>query len=286
MFITPGSKVTAGNVGPTWLYRLLPWTSAQQLQARTNLGISSEIGKIEFWPCSDLPAGRLKADGTAFARVGTFAQLFAFLVKSGTATFTSGSSTVNAPNHGRSVNDPIKLFTTGSIPGGFAAGTHGLVTAGTVFFVKSVIDANDFTLSATPGGAAISATSAGSGVTWVCAPHGDGDGATTFTVPDCRGDFVRGLDNGAGVDANRSVGSIQLDAMQGHTHTQSTNAGARYLSPDVNQSVAEPTGSAAWAALSISLGGPVTDGTNGTPRTAPETRPRNIAMLVTIRYSS
>ena len=38
--------------------------------------------------------------------------------------------------------------------------------------------------------------------------------ATDFYLPDLRGYFIRGLDNGRGVDANRVLGSSQLDALQ------------------------------------------------------------------------
>jgi phage-related tail fiber protein len=203
------------------------------------------------------------------------------LVATGTATFTSGSANVGMAGHGRSVNDPIKLFTTGSLPTNFTASTHGLTTVGTIYYVKSIVDANTVTLSATPGGTAFVAGSAGSGTqTWVCAPHGDGDGSTTFTVPDYRGEFLRVLDNGAGIDANRSVGSLQLDAMQGHWHSTSWNSasgGGTTSAPGAN-SQKNDAGTPA--------GSPISDGLNGTPRTAPETRPRNVAALVTIRYAA
>ena len=48
--------------------------------------------------------------------------------------------------------------------------------------------------------------------------YGAGDGSTTFKIPDLRGEFVRGLDNGRGVDAERGLGSGQDDARQGHGH--------------------------------------------------------------------
>lgn len=254
------------------------FTSTQQLQARTNLGMSSVIGTIEWWPCSDLPAGRLRADGTGYSRT-TYADLFNYLVKTGAATFTNGSTSVGMTSHGRSVNDPVKLFTTGSLPTNFTAGTHGLVTSGTVYYVKTVIDANTVTFAATPGGAAVSAGSAGSGTqTWICAPHGDGDGSTTFTVPDYRGDFLRSLDNGAGIDANRSVGSVQLDAFQGHEHGLTSVLG-------YGSGPYAPNSGSTWTVYN-GTSAPVTDGINGSPRTAAETRPRNAAALVTIRYAA
>lgn len=38
---------------------------------------------------------------------------------------------------------------------------------------------------------------------------GDGDGSTTFNIPDLRGEFVRGFDDGRGVDSSRVFGSNQ-----------------------------------------------------------------------------
>ena len=39
--------------------------------------------------------------------------------------------------------------------------------------------------------------------------YGAGDGSTTFALPDLRGEFVRGFDDGRGVDAGRTLGSAQ-----------------------------------------------------------------------------
>ena len=47
---------------------------------------------------------------------------------------------------------------------------------------------------------------------------GDGNGATTFNLPDLRGEFIRGLDNGRGVDSNRTLGSSQSQSIQSHAH--------------------------------------------------------------------
>lgn len=47
--------------------------------------------------------------------------------------------------------------------------------------------------------------------------YGAGDGSTTFGIPDYRGIFVRGNDNGRGLDNNRVLGSYQDDAMRKFT---------------------------------------------------------------------
>ena len=39
--------------------------------------------------------------------------------------------------------------------------------------------------------------------------YGEGDGSTTFNLPDLRGEFVRAWDHGRGVDANRALGTWQ-----------------------------------------------------------------------------
>ena len=48
--------------------------------------------------------------------------------------------------------------------------------------------------------------------------YGAGDGTTTFNLPDLRGEFVRGWDNGRGVDPGRQLGTNQDSANKSHTH--------------------------------------------------------------------
>jgi microcystin-dependent protein len=51
------------------------------------------------------------------------------------------------------------------------------------------------------------------GTTW-----GAGDGSTTFALPDARGVFLRGFDNGRGQDNGRVFGSYQADLIGSHNH--------------------------------------------------------------------
>lgn len=103
---------------------------------------------------------------------------------------------------------------------------------------------------------------------------GNGDGSTTFGLPDLRGEFVRGWDNGKGTDSGRTFGSSQDDAMQGHEHSidysgQLVGGGGGYN--------LQGSGS------TTTTDGIASDGTNGTPRTASETRPRNISLMYCIK---
>ena len=120
---------------------------------------------------------------------------------------------------------------------------------------------------------------------------GTADG-THFNVPDLRGRFMRGHDNGAAVDpdaASRTasntggetgdkVGTIQLDAVQGHEHTARTmleSIAGVGLDSGTYQYVHEVTDF---------IGSPTTDGINGTPRTTSETRPVNACVNYIIKY--
>ena len=48
--------------------------------------------------------------------------------------------------------------------------------------------------------------------------YGAGDGATTFNLPDSRGEFWRALDLSSGRDAGRVMGSKQSDSVGQHLH--------------------------------------------------------------------
>ncbi|WP_163557156.1 tail fiber protein [Halomonas sp. NO4] len=143
--------------------------------------------------------------------------------------------------------------------------------------------------------------------------HGAGDGATTFNLPDLRGEFVRGLDDGRGVDSGRGLGSSQGDDNKSHSHSASTNStGSHGHSGSTNSTgshshsytgqnandgnlnngswaggdnAAKTTGAAGnhWHSLSINGNGnhshSVSVGNSG----GSETRPRNVAMLYAIK---
>ena len=54
--------------------------------------------------------------------------------------------------------------------------------------------------------------------------YGSGDGLTTFAVPDLRGMFVRGFDNGRGLDPLRAFGSQQAFTVESHNHGGTTGS--------------------------------------------------------------
>jgi microcystin-dependent protein len=111
--------------------------------------------------------------------------------------------------------------------------------------------------------------------------YGAGDGSTTFNLPDLRGYFVRGFDNGAGVDPGRTFASTQTDAFQGHRHGTISNS---FSVTGISTGVSVYNGNNSPNLTTASTtGDPVTDGANGTPRTAVETRPKNLALNYIIK---
>lgn len=95
-----------------------------------------------------------------------------------------------------------------------------------------------------------------------------GDGTTTFGIPDLRGEFIRGWDNGAGVDSGRVFGSNQSDELAAHDHyipTNDASAAGSFTVADLANQTLDYTNLSA------------TSSTGGT-----ETRPKNVALLYCI----
>lgn len=90
---------------------------------------------------------------------------------------------------------------------------------GDVFYTAASA-APAFSLKA--NGAAVSRTAYAALFAAIGTVYGAGDGFTTFNLPDLRGEFIRGFDDGRGVDGGRTMGSAQSGAIQSHGHTGSS----------------------------------------------------------------
>lgn len=108
------------------------------------------------------------------------------------------------------------------------------------------------------------------GTTW-----GVGDGSTTFKLPDLRGEFVRGLDQGRGVDTGRTLGSSQpASSVNARPDKGASN---EIVVTGQNIEAGPSQGSAVWPSTST---------------TAPaqsissfSVRPRNVAMNYIIKFA-
>lgn len=70
---------------------------------------------------------------------------------------------------------------------------------------------------------------------------GAGNGSTTFALPDARGEFERGWDDGRGIDPGRAFGTVQTQSYQAHNHgvNDPTHAHSVY-DPGHAHAVADP----------------------------------------------
>lgn len=121
--------------------------------------------------------------------------------------------------------------------------------------------------------------------------YGAGDGTTTFNLPDLRGVFVRGLDEGRGSDPGRTLGSLQGSQNASHTHTATsdvqgahshgmypillniaTNQGGGHYSVGPSPTAVGPVAGAHNHTITVDASGGV------------ESRPVNAAMIYCIKH--
>lgn len=146
-------------------------------------------------------------------------------------------------------------------------------------------------------GAAVSRTTHAALFAQIGTAFGAGDGSTTFTLPDLRGEFVRGLDSGRGVDAARVLGTAQ-DWATGAPKTKSAAAGRLLKDGTTNADLSTyPNTALGFVRITSATdpqahstaGGSVLNLSDNEPDLAfvangdDETRPRNVALLYCIK---
>jgi hypothetical protein len=116
--------------------------------------------------------------------------------------------------HGLSVNDTIRFTTTGALPTGLAINT--------TYYVKEVLSANTFTVSASAGGAAITTSGTQSGTQTALVWYGTAVVAVANTAVTLSSLVVPGWSMGVG-------GGIEIDALYTLTNSASAkNIGMTY----------------------------------------------------------
>jgi len=171
---------------------------------------------------------------------------------SGDLLYHNGSSYVRLPKG----TDGQLLSLTSGVPAWVVASGS---PSGTVIWYAANSAPTDYLEC---DGAAVSRTTYAGLFAAISTTFGVGDGSTTFNIPDLRGEFIRGWDNGKGTDSGRAFGSSQTDDFESHEHYAAGNAGG-----GVGGGVGN-SGSAIY--LSSATGGD-------------ETRPRNIALMACIK---
>lgn len=114
--------------------------------------------------------------------------------------------------------------------------------------------------------------------------YGAGDGSTTFNKPDYRGEFLRGWDNGRGVDSGRAIATTQTEAINSgdlsldtdgeHNHSINYDSAGGFQETVYTGHTKEGTKAAV-----VNSGGSHSHAING----GTETRPRNLSLMYCIK---
>jgi phage-related tail fiber protein len=151
--------------------------------------------------------------------------------------------------------------------------------------ISTGLTADSFRFATSAGGSAVNTSGSQSGThTAVNAPYGDGNGSTTFNLPNFQGEFRRSNDNGRGVDTNRSFGSAQSEMIGPHNHGV-TDAGHTHTTVGgVNAAGSGTVGFAGQSANSYTIESQsATTGITINNNSGTENRPRNVSVLTCIK---
>ena len=160
-------------------------------------------------------------------------------------------------------------------------------------------------------GAAVSRTTYSALFAIIGTAYGAGNGSSTFNLPDLRGEFIRGFDNGRGVDSGRSVATSQGGQNASHNHSISVSGTTSNPTPTLTGDVRRISEGYRAQGTASGVFTKVNDGNNnitGSSSTSPvagfsmdaththtfsasgntgsqgsEARPRNIAMMYIIK---
>jgi hypothetical protein len=227
---------------------------------------------------------------------------------SGTQTFVNSASMIvngGGSNYTAKDNDIALVISEGDAP----TGTVRVVFFkgdGTAVVPSAPPGAIDFfAANAAPtgwlkaNGAAISRVSYAGLFATIGTTYGAGDGSTTFNIPDLRGEFLRGFDDGRGADPGRAFGSWQVaTAFMGDG--EGVNTGIPNLNDATHKSVlgfdldvapanVTPVTFNYLLAIPADLANVTTTGQHvaGAANTLSDfarTRPRNVALLACIKF--
>lgn len=261
------------------------------LAARKPLAQIATDERGDSYTLLEADAGRLQSLSINGARTFTLpaiadveAGALFWVRNGGSSTLTvarAGPDVILAPGAGvvSSVElEPYEAVAIGEVAGGWAlltrakASSNGLVPTGAVGWFAGAAAPSGWLKA---NGALVSRTTYGALFSAIGTTYGAGDGSTTFALPDLRGEFVRGWDDGRGIDGGRVRGSAQADAIREGTFP-ALSAGSN------------PTGSVSLVSTYLGIvptGSALNDrvfriGTAGVT----ETRPRNVALLACIKF--
>lgn len=284
---TPGADQVALTTGGTARLTVttaqftgtLPWRGQNGTAAAPAISASGDTNTGIYFPA---------ADSIGFVEGGAEVMRITSAGYVGIGTTTPGSKLA--------VNGVIESTSGGiKFPDGTTQISSGFTPAGTVITVAMNTAPTGYLKA---NGAAVSRTTYADLFAAIGTTFGAGNGSTTFNLPDLRGEFIRGWDDGRGVDSGRAFGSAQLDQMQRITGqvNQLNATGARGITNQsgtgafvMSQSGASPirdfgSGSSSNYNDVFSFDSANSPDARVSSTTSGETRSRNVALLACIKF--
>ena len=210
-------------------------------------------------------------------------------------TSVSSNITFSLPASDGNAGEFLQTDGSGNLSFSAAGGAQGGVPSGAVFCMAVAIVPSGYLEC---NGAAVSRTGYAALFAVIGTQYGAGNGSSTFNLPDLRGEFVRGFDNGRGIDSGRSISATpQSDQNKQHNHTASSSVNdsghvhgttfdnKKYF-PGGNSTTVNYGGPGEYPADIFSMSSATTGVTVATSignDGGGETRPRNIAMMYVIK---
>ena len=210
-------------------------------------------------------------------------------------TSVSSNITFSLPASDGNAGEFLQTDGSGNLSFSAAGGAQGGVPSGAVFCMAVAIVPSGYLEC---NGAAVSRTGYAALFAAIGTQYGAGNGSSTFNLPDLRGEFVRGFDNGRGIDSGRSISATpQSDQNKQHNHTASSSVNdsghvhgttfdnKKYF-PGGGSTTITYGGAGSYPADTFSMSSATTGVTVATSignDGGGETRPRNIAMMYVIK---
>ncbi|BDA77424.1 hypothetical protein LPTSP3_g03540 [Leptospira kobayashii] len=233
---------------------------------------------------SSSQSGYLLCDGTEVSR-STYSSLFGVMPNaSATVTIALGSPcVVTWTSNVLTTGSQVQFSSTGVLPSGITADLPyfvGVVTPGSTFrLYGSLADAmssnSPLDASGTPSGT----------ITATTYFYGNGDGSTTFNLPNLQGLVPRGIGQTSGFTNNPTIGIGELTEDQFQAHIFQVS---RYGVVGANSTASIALGGGNYQSTTQELTGFFADtiletGSNGTPRIGPETRGKSLGVYFLIK---
>jgi microcystin-dependent protein len=229
-----------------------------------------------------VPEGFLLCDGRAISR-SVYSNLFSISPRTSGIITVATANIITWTNHGLATGQSIQFTTTGILPTG--------LNVGTVYFIR-VINTSTFNLYTTQAQAMntsstigqISFTVTGSGShTGTVLYWGNGNGSTTFNIPDGQGVYLRGIGNPQNfIDTTPYqivMGQKLDDAMENHQHIFNHSPGGYSLGGGGSHGLF--TG---YGALTAPFTNGASVGSMNSGKSSSETRVKSIGVNYFIKY--